>query len=214
MNEPKTILWIDGCIRGRELSRSYALAQAALEELQADKSLQVDHLDLMQQDLRPLYGDSFWARQAQEEAGNWEAPMFPLARQFAAADGLLIAAPYWEYSFPALLKCYLEQVSVAGITFRYTPQGVQGLCQAKRMLFCTTRGGIATGEAGELEQGGRYLKALCLMYGVPEMEMVAAEGLDIDGADVAGKMAQACQQARQAAQRLRKALKEETSDCK
>ena len=76
MNEPKTILWIDGCIRGRELSRSYALAQAALEELQADKSLQVDHLDLMQQDLRPLYGDSFWARQAQEEAGNWEAPMF------------------------------------------------------------------------------------------------------------------------------------------
>ena len=80
MNEPKTILWIDGCIRGRELSRSYALAQAALEELQADKSLQVDHLDLMQQDLRPLYGHSFWARQAQEEAGNWEAGMFRLAR--------------------------------------------------------------------------------------------------------------------------------------
>ena len=54
MNEPKTILWIDGCIRGRELSRSYALAQAALEESQADRSLQVEHLDLMQQDLRPL----------------------------------------------------------------------------------------------------------------------------------------------------------------
>ena len=60
--------------------------------------------------------------------------MFELARQFAAADQIVIAAPYWDLSFPAALKQYFEQINVLGITFAYTPEGVpKGLCRARKL---------------------------------------------------------------------------------
>ena len=52
--------------------------------------------------------------------GAFQDPLFGLARQFAAADRIVIAAPYWDLSFPAALKQYVEQINVLGITFIYT----------------------------------------------------------------------------------------------
>ena len=63
--------------------------------------------------------------------GDFDNPVFAYARQFAQADEIIIAAPFWDLSFPAVLKSYLEQINVVGITFRYTPEGIpEGLCRA------------------------------------------------------------------------------------
>ena len=68
------------------------------------------------------------------EQEKWEHQMFDLARQFAAADLVVIAAPYWDLSFPAALKQYLEQINVVGITFIYTPEGIpKGLCKSRKL---------------------------------------------------------------------------------
>ena len=59
--------------------------------------------------------------------------MFDLARQFARAEIIVMAAPYWDLSFQAALKQYLEQVNVVGITFRYSEEGQPvPLCRARR----------------------------------------------------------------------------------
>lgn len=113
--------------------------------------------------------------------GNFTDPMFDMARQFAGADRIVIAAPYWDLSFPAVLKQYLEKVNVVGITFIYTPEGIpKGLCRAKELFYVTTAGGNYVPE----EFGFGYVKALAeSYYGIEKIELIQAVGLDLVGAD-------------------------------
>ncbi len=114
-------------------------------------------------------------------AGRFDDPLFDLARQFAAADEIVVAAPFWDLSFPAAVKQYFEQVTVPGLTFYYTEEGVpRGLCKAGKLTFVTTAGGHFTPE----EYGFGYIKALAEnFYGIGQVRLLRAAGLDIDGAD-------------------------------
>ena len=93
----------------------------------------------------------------------------------------MIAAPYWDLSFPAALKQYIEQINVLGVTFRYTEDGFpQALCRAKKLYYVMTAGGAYVPE----EYGFQYIKALAEnFYGIPDCELIKAVGLDIYGAD-------------------------------
>jgi FMN-dependent NADH-azoreductase len=108
--------------------------------------------------------------------------MFDLARQFAAAEEIVIAAPFWDLSFPAALKQYFEQINVPGVTFRYNAAGVpEGLCRAGTLTYLTTAGGDYFPE----EYGFGYVRALAQgFYGIREVRLIKAVGLDLDGADV------------------------------
>ena len=113
---------------------------------------------------------------------EFDDPMFDLARQFAGAGTIVIAAPYWDLSFPAALKQYFEQINVVGISFRYTEEGVPvGLCRADRLYYVTTAGGCWVPE----EFGYGYVKSLAQnYYGIEDIRLIKAVGLDIEGADV------------------------------
>ena len=112
---------------------------------------------------------------------DFSNPLFDLARQFAAADDIVIAAPFWDLSFPALLKLYFEQINFIGITFVYTPEGMPaGLCKARCLTYITTAGGNFFPE----EYGPGYVRSLAQnFYGIPEFKLIKAIGLDIEGAD-------------------------------
>ena len=116
--------------------------------------------------------------------GEFDHPLFGMAREFASADTIVIAAPYWDLSFPAALKQYFEQISVMGITFRYTREGAPiGLCRAKRLYYVTSAGGVFT----PTDYGFGYVRELARsFYGIADVRLIKAEGLDIDGADEAG----------------------------
>ena len=104
-----------------------------------------------------------------------------LAKQFAAADEIIIAAPFWDLSFPAALKQYFEQINVREITFFYAPEGIPtGLCRAERLTYITTAGGDFFPE----EYGAGYAKAWRRFLRYPEFRLINATGLDIIGADV------------------------------
>ena len=173
----ENLLFINACVRG-ERSRTLKLARRFLAGYQkAHPDTVVTQRDLCADRLQPQYPEVLAERDALWNAGKLDQPMFEPARQFAAADKIVVAAPFWDLCFPAVLKIYLERVTVADITFGYDAQGAMvGKCRASKLLYITTRGGNYAGT--ELEMGTPIMKALCTMYGIPELLTLAAEGLD------------------------------------
>ena len=121
--------------------------------------------------------------------------MFSLAKQFARADCIVMAAPYWDLSFPASLKQYIEQINVLGITFTYSSEGIpQGLCKARRLYYVTSAGGNYV----PLEYGFGYVKALAQnFYGIRDVQLIKATGLDLEGADADGIVEECMEKIRQ-----------------
>lgn len=170
------ILFINACVRKE--SRTKALADYVLSKRNEPyEEVYLNAIDF------PVVDEDFLNRRDRLiDRREFSDPVFDLARQFSEADELVIAAPFWDLSFPAAIKQYFEQINVCGITFFYTPEGVPtGLCRAKRLTYITTVGGNFFPE----EYGAGYVKALAQnFYGIPEFKLIKATGLDIDGADV------------------------------
>lgn len=186
----KSALFVDCCIR-RDQSRTRRLADAFLAALPPE--YRVTQLDLMEQAL-PYFSDSYFQqRQRLLEAGDRSHPRFRYAQEFAAADLIVIAAPFWDLSFPALLKVYIEQICVDGITFGSTENGLTGLCRASQLVYLTTRGGFYTDSAQEM--GSRYLDAMHTFFGIGGYRCIAADGMDVAGFDAEGSLRQAMQTA-------------------
>lgn len=194
----KEILYIDCCIRG-EQSRTAKLAEAFFAGLDQE-AYHVTTLRLPEVSLSPLSGEFFQARQVLLGQKNLNHPRFLYAHQFAQADMVVIAAPFWDLGFPALLKIYIENISVEGITFGCNEQGCYGICNGSHLIFLTTRGGFYEGT--ELEQGSRYLAALKDFFGFREYRCVAAEGLDSAGVDGGEILRHACVCAKKLAESL------------
>ena len=142
----REVLLIDCCIR-RESSRTRRLAQAFVDALDPAR-FHVTVLDPEAEGLRPLTGAFFQAREELLARRELDHPRFRYARQLAQADLVVFAAPFWDLSFPAMLKIYIENVCVEGITFTCDEEGLRGSCKASHMVFLTTRGGetIPVGE--------------------------------------------------------------------
>lgn len=178
-----TILFINACPRPD--SRTRELAQHVLSKLEGN----VEKLRLFDEQISPLDMKGMEERDRAVREEDWDAPILRYARQFAAADTIVVAAPYWDLLFPAVVRAYFEAVTVTGVTFRYTPEGFPaGMCRAKKLIYITTAGG----PIGEYNLGFDYVKALAtLYYGIPEVKCFTAEFLDIIGADVPAIMAKA-----------------------
>ena len=187
----RKLLLIDCCIR-KEESRTKRIMDAFLSAVPVDCA--VEHLVLTEENLAPLTGDFFAQRQRLLENHDYTHPRFRYAKQFAAADIIVIAAPFWDLAFPALLKIYIEQVSLDGITFGADETGLVGLCRATDMVFLTARGGFYTGDA--LEMGSRYLDALHTFFGIGRYRCIAADGMDVAGFDAKAALEKACAEAR------------------
>ena len=170
------ILFVNACVRA-EHSRTLRLANVLLQQLNEPFT----ELDLSDIDFQPVDYSYIQTRDLLLSEEDYKNPMFDLARQFAAADTIVIAAPFWDLSFPAILKQYFEQINVSGITFKYTEEGYPiGLCRAKKLYYVTTAGGMFFPE----EYGFGYIRALAEnFYGIKDCIMFMALGLDIDGAD-------------------------------
>ena len=182
------ILFVNACVRIE--SRTNRLAACLLEKLDGD----VEEIKLGEIEFPPVSEAFLCKRDGLIEKKAYDHPLFTMARQFAEADEIVIAAPYWDLSFPAALKQYIEQINVVGITFEYSPEGVPlGLCKARKLYYITTAGGNYVQE----DFGFGYVKALAQgFYGIPEIKLVKATGLDIDGADVEQILMEAIQRIR------------------
>lgn len=188
----KELLLVDCCVRGKE-SRTRKLVDAFLESLD-QKKYHVTVVSPEAEGMVPLTGANFARREKLVADGELDHPRFHYARQFSQADAVVFAAPLWELSFPAILKVYIENVSVKGLTFGCDADGLFGSCRGSRLIFLTTRGERYAGS--DMEQGSRYLEAMAKFFGFGGYACIAADGLDANGADAKTILADACGRAR------------------
>lgn len=172
----KNVLFIDCCIR-REGSRTKELAEHFLAMLEKTGEYAITRLSLMDEGLAYMSEGFFRQRDELLAEKDFAHPRFHYAHQFAEADKIVIAAPFWDLSFPALLKVYIENLCVEGITFKTGAHGLEGLCRADHMTYLTTRGGYYANTP--LEMGSRYMEAMAEFFGIARYTCIAAEGLDI-----------------------------------
>lgn len=188
----KKILIINSCVR-REESRTKQMLDKAVETLKNQhKDWSFETLTLMDMDLKYWNTESLKVRDGLLLSGQYDAPQFALGNQFREADGIVIAAPFWDLSVPAMLKVYIENISADGITFSTSADGLKGICKFQWLLFLTTRGGIW--EGSDMEVGSPYMEALSRFFGSGRYCCVSADGTDIVGLDLETIMGKALEE--------------------
>lgn len=173
------LLYIDACIRD-ELSRTKKIANPIINKLK--EKFDVTTLVLNELNLQIVLKDEITRRNNKiipQEVLNW-------AILIKNADRIVISAPFWDMSIPAALKNFLELCSIFDVTFSSNEKTCYGLCKASNLLFITTRGmNIKTGDS--LEQATPYIKALSWLWGIKNVEVLAAENFDYLPEDVINK---------------------------
>ena len=177
------ILFINAC--PREGSRTLELARHLLSKMEGS----VEELTIFEENLLPLNGKTLALRDKMTANQNFDHPIFKYAKQFAKADTIVLAAPFWDLSFPSAVKIWLEYVMAKEITFRYTEEGFPcGLCKAKKLFYISTAGGPVL----PAHMGFSYVDGLAKSYfGIPETVLFSAENLDVVGADTAAILTKA-----------------------
>ena len=168
------ILFVNACIRPE--SRTLVLAKHLLSHLPG----QVEEVNLEQEAIPALHAASLKYRQDLLAAEKFDDPMLRYARQFREADIIVMAAPYYDLSFPSALKNYLEAVCCVGLTFYYDENEVAQTHTKARKLYYVSTGG------GELKKqfGFEYIKALVAeFFHIHDVEGFFAEKLDLLGND-------------------------------
>ena len=174
-------LFVNACVRTE--SRTLKLAQHVLNKLGSEYT----EVNLEKENIQPLNLETLKQRDKLLNAKDFDAPMLKYAKQFADAETVVIAAPYWDLSFPAMLKNYIEAVTVNGITFTYSEQGFPvSLNNIKKVVYVTTSGG----PMANMDYGCEYITGVCKnLYGIEEIKCYKAEMLDVFVDDVDGILA-------------------------
>ncbi|MCA0149267.1 FMN-dependent NADH-azoreductase [Rossellomorea vietnamensis] len=169
-------------------SYSMAVAKAFMDTYRdVNREDEVIHLDLYREHIPHIDADVFsgWGK-LQSGKGFEELSMEEqkkvnrlneLSDQFIGADKYVFVTPFWNFSFPPVMKAYIDSVAVAGKSFKYTEQGPVGLLTDKKAIHIQARGGIySEGPAAGMEMGHRYLSLIMQFFGVPSFEGVFVEG--------------------------------------
>lgn len=166
----KKLVVIDACIRGEE-SRTRRLAEPIIGALA--KRYEITRFDLTQMPMAPLTPETFAERMAGKVPG-WAVEA---ARTVAEADRIVVVAPFWDMSFPSVVKVFFEHISLYDITFMDNGHSCVGMCKCEKVMYITTRGmNIPTGDARE--QGSSYLQALSRLWDLGTVLTVAAWNMD------------------------------------
>ena len=182
------VLYITAHPHDESQSYSMAVGKAFIASYkEKNPNAEVVHVDLYSENIPHIDADVFsgWGKlrsgQAFDELSSEEkakvSRLNELSDQFIAADKYVFVTPLWNFSFPPVMKAYLDSVAVAGKTFKYTEQGPVGLLPGKKALHIQARGGIySEGPAAQMEMGHRYISVMMSFFGIKELEGLFVEG--------------------------------------
>lgn len=191
------VLYIKANAKPEGLSRTFRISDSFIQTYKEfHPEDEIITLDLYKEGIDFLPGEKLMELHAPKPGEGRDHPILKYAFQFVEADKYVFAEPLWNLGVPAIFKAYIDYISVAGITFKYTEQGTVGLCQGKKSLNITSRGGAyLEGPAAPLEMGDRYLRTIFGFFGINDFTTIAAEMLDVIGVDVEAIVGKAIKEA-------------------
>jgi FMN-dependent NADH-azoreductase len=194
------LLHIDSSVLGPH-SVSRQVSAAIVDRLsRTTPGLEIVYRDLTSIPLAHLSGSHLAAAQgAAPEAALQQdlAAGQSVLDEFLAADIVVLGAPMYNFTIPSQLKAWIDRIAVAGKTFRYGPNGPEGLAKGKKLVIASARGG-AYGAGSPADFQEPYLKHLFGFLGVTDIEFVRAEGVAHGPEQKAAALAQAHAQIEQA----------------
>lgn len=174
------VLHIDSSIMGGA-SVSRQLSQAIVAQLTAKHAgAQVDYLDLAQQPIPHLTAEILMGKNAEQAALGEK-----ILQQYLDADVVVVGAAMYNFGLSSALKAWIDRISVAGKTFKYTENGPVGLAGNKKAYIASSRGGVYGADSPADFQEG-LLQTVFGFTGVNDVEIIRAEGVNM-GAELKDK---------------------------
>ena len=181
------VLYVKANIKNEGESRTFKVSDSFVEEYKKNNPEdEIITLDLYKENIDFLRVDDLGKLFGPKDEESKNNSILKYAYQFADADKYIIAAPMWNLSFPAILKAYIDYVSVSGITFKYTAEGPVGLLNNKKAVHIVSRGGGY--DNSPYEMGDRYLRTILGFFGIKDIETIAIDNLDVMGVNVKEKV--------------------------
>lgn len=112
------LLYVDGAVRPKSRTRELA------DYLAGKIHCNVEYVRLSEENILPMDLKTLSMRDESCQKGDFSNPYFKYAKQFAKEDEIILVAPYWDLSFPSVVKAYLESICVVGLTFSYSDEGI------------------------------------------------------------------------------------------
>ncbi len=165
------VLYIKANPKSNESSNTFAISEAFIETYKKQNPEdEIITLDLYKENIKNLDGNML-----EDIFSGVEYETKRHAELFASCDKYIIAAPMWNFSFPAILKSYFDYVSRVGITFKYTEQGPVGLLkgQNKKAVHIVSRGGSYEGAMKAFDFGDSYIRTLLGLFGIEDIATIA-----------------------------------------
>ena len=188
------VLYIKANIKNEGESRTFKVSDSCVEEYKKNNPEdEIITLDLYKENIDFLRADDLGKLFGPKDEESKNNSILKYAYQFADADKYIIAAPMWNLSFPAILKAYIDYVSVSGITFKYTAEGPVGLLNNKKAVHIVSRGGGY--DNSPYEMGDRYLRTILGFFGIKDIETIAIDNLDVMGVNVEKKVEEGIEKA-------------------
>lgn len=188
------VLYVKANIKNEGESRTFKVSDSFVEEYKKNNPEdEIITLDLYKENIDFLRVDDLGKLFGPKDEESKNNSILKYAYQFADADKYIIAAPIWNLSFPAILKAYIDYVSVSGITFKYTAEGPVGLLNNKKAVHIVSRGGGY--DNSPYEMGDRYLRTILGFFGIKDIETIAIDNLDVMGVNVKEKVEEGIEKA-------------------
>lgn len=112
--------------------------------------------------------------------------------EFLAADTIVVGAPMYNFGIPSTLKAWIDRLAIPGRTFRYTEKGPEGLAGGRKVVIVSARGGLYSGgpyAAADFQEP--YLRQVFGFFGIDDVEIVRAEGVNLGAQQKADAIAAA-----------------------
>ncbi|MFD3450074.1 FMN-dependent NADH-azoreductase [Microbacteriaceae bacterium 4G12] len=210
----KKVLFITANPKPVEASFSLAVGHEFIEAYkQANPTDEVVEMDLFHTNVPEIDGEVMdaWGKLAAgtgfeeltESQQTKIAAMNSNLEEFMHADRYVFVTPMWNFSYPPVVKAYLDNVCIAGKTFKYTENGPVGLLEGKKAIHIQATGGIYTeGPAAAVDFGRSHIKAVLSFLGVTDVDFIAVEGMSMAPEKVQEIKEKAIEAAREAAKRF------------